>query len=311
MNVRDVLSRLLEYFDDARFLSSEIYEAEVLKKYHHNVKLNYPSLFVVSLSYPKRILKHHEDAFISSNYTFGEDYHLVLKRRMKEAMSSLPFEYQMFVDNHSLDERLAASLSGLGYQGKNQLIITKDYGTYQFLGILSVNHVFDYTSEPVTLDGCGTCRKCIDACPGKALSEEGYIRSNCISSYNQEKISLSLDQIKKNYLLFGCDICQIVCPKNLKIENSKHHDFDFSGKEYVFLDDLVTLSEKSFKQKYNHMAYLWKGKNLLLRNAITLLHNTNRTDKMDLLQQLSLKSYPDYLQSTIRLTIQELEKKIT
>ncbi|MGD9910532.1 MAG: epoxyqueuosine reductase [Candidatus Izemoplasmatales bacterium] len=307
MKLSLVLDRLLAYFDDARYLSSKVYEEEIIKRYHHEVSVEYPSIFVVSLSYPKRLVKHQGDSFISSNYTFGLDYHIALKKRMQEAMSSIPLEYKMYVDNHPLDERLAAELSGIGYLGKNQLIIRKNAGTYHFLGLLVINQVFENHPRSLITDTCGTCTKCIDACPGKALSEDGYIRDHCISSYNQEKRVLSIDEISKNYLLFGCDICQLVCPKNKDLQEVSHHDFDISGKEYVHLSDLVNLSSKQFEEKYHSMAYLWKGKNLLLRNAVTLLHNQKAVNQLDLLKSLLHKDYPEYLKDTIRKTIDRFE----
>ena len=89
-------------------------------------------MVVLGLSYPRRTLKHTDTHLVPSFYTFGKDYHLVLKRRIEEVMKPLNLKYISGVDNHPHNERLAAVLSGVGYFGKNQLIINKDYGTYMF-----------------------------------------------------------------------------------------------------------------------------------------------------------------------------------
>ena len=157
-------------------------------------------------------------------------------------------------------------------------------------------------------DSCGDCRICIDACPTNALSEKGYDSYKCISNFNQEKRPLSIEEIKANYCLFGCDICQLVCPKNINIKQSKLESFKLSGKEGVDILDLFKLSEKEFKEKYSEMAYNWKGKTILLRNALTILLRQNNYKYNDLIEE-SLKKYQSpWFQETAKLIFKELKK---
>jgi len=232
----------------------------------------FPTMVVLGLAYPKRTIKHTKTHLVPSFYTFGKDYHLVIKEKINLLKDDLPCAYELFVDNHSYNERLAAQLAGIGYFAKNQLIINESYGSYIFLSIVFLDISIQKPFLNMIEDGCKDCRKCIDACPTSALSEGHYIQEKCISHYNQSKVILTDDQIKHNYSLFGCDICQLACPKNINIQTPTNDAFKLSGKETVEIKDLFNLSGKEFSQKYNEMAYLWKGKTILMRNAVCLMY---------------------------------------
>lgn len=244
-----------------------------------------------------------------SFYTFGKDYHQVLQERIKMAMKDTNLSYKSYVDNHPLDERLIASLGRIGYYGKNQLIISPKHGTYHFLGIILLEEKWDEVLPNSTLDSCGDCRKCIDSCPTGALTENGYIQSRCLSNLNQLKAPLPDFAFEKNYALFGCDICQLVCPKNIHLTPVFHPEFELSGKEQVSINDLFSLSEKAFKDKYAGMAYLWKGKKVLLRNALTLLVKSNNHLYDDDVISLLDKTQPAWFQATLEKAIQERTRK--
>ncbi len=233
--------------------------------------ITYPTMVVLGLTYPKRIIKHTHTHLVPSFYTFGSDYHEVLKERILKVMKNFPYAYDFGVDNHPHDERLAAVLAGVGYFGKNQLIINKDYGTYIFLGIVFIDVEIENEIILEINDDCGSCRQCIDACPTGALFDGGYDQEKCIGNFNQEKRELTNNEIKANYTLFGCDICQMVCPKNIDKGVITHPEFELSGKEMVSIIDLFQDSDKEFKSKYGDMSYMWKGKTILMRNALTLI----------------------------------------
>ena len=269
---------------------------------------NYQTMVVLGLAYPKRTIKHTKTHLVPSFYTFGQDYHTVLKDRIKDVMKDLPYPYELGVDNHPHDERLAATLAGIGYFGKNQLIINSEYGTYMFLGIVFID--IELLNEIVLdiHDDCGTCTKCIDACPVKALSEKGFEINLCMSHYNQAKRVLSDGEVDSNYALFGCDICQMVCPKNINKGIKTHPEFELSGKELVSVTDLFTDSDQVFKKKYEDMSYLWKGKTILMRNALTILLKKKNTLYNDLIEQSLHKYKMPWYQDTATRILEKLKK---
>ena len=271
--------------------------------------ITYPTMVVLGLTYPKRIIKHTQTHLVPSFYTFGSDYHNVLKKRIVEVMNNFPYAYEFGVDNHPHDERLAAVLAGVGYFGKNQLIINKDYGTYIFLGIVFIDVEIEKEIILDSSDDCGSCTKCIDACPTGALFDGGYNQHKCISNFNQEKRELTNEEIKANYVLFGCDICQMVCPKNINKGVITHPEFILSGKEMVSILDLFQDSEKEFKLKYGDMSYMWKGKTILMRNALTLLAKQNNKAYNELIKNSMDRVKAKWYIQTAHKILEKLNRK--
>lgn len=308
MNFYDFQERLKFEFPEFGIIKTERYlkAASTLNLAFPTIKYNH--MIVVALSYPKRIMKSTKSELYASMYTFGRDYHLVLKEKMAKVMLGFDYEYEFAVDNHPFDERLAAQVAGIGFFGKNQLIINPSYGSFIFLGIIFINLAIESEIINKIDDSCGDCRICIDSCPTKALLNPGYKREKCISDFNQTKKILSETEIKANYCLFGCDICQLVCPKNVNIKPTTHDEFAFSGKEAIKVRDLLTLSERQFKEKYKNMAYLWKGKTILMRNALTLLLRQKNTDYNDLIKQSIDKNPTSWYKNTAENILSKLDK---
>ncbi len=308
MNFDDFKEKLEFEFSEFGIIKTERYlkEARVLNLAFPDIK--YKHMIVVALSYPKRIMKSTKTELYASMYTFGKDYHLVLKEKMAKVMQGFDYEYEFAVDNHPFDERLAAQLAGIGFFGKNQLIINPSYGSFIFLGIIFINLDMDIEIIKKIDDSCGDCRICIDSCPTNSLLNPGYDREKCISDFNQTKKILSETEIKVNYCIFGCDICQLVCPKNINIKPTTHDEFAFSGKEAIAIRDLLTLSEKQFKEKYEDMAYLWKGKTILMRNALTLLLRQHNSDYNDLIKQSIEKHQTPWYKITAQNILTKLDK---
>lgn len=284
----DILKKMFEKsFDLVGIIETNTYLNEASIRNINVPDEAYPTMVVVGLAYPYRVIKHTKTHLIPSFYTFGQDYHTVLKKRMDTCLKDFPYPYHYGVDNHPHNERLAAVLAGLGFFGKNQLIINDKLGSYFFLGIVFINESIDRTITLDVSDDCGTCRKCIDACPPGALYEGGFNVNKCMSHYNQSKRILLDEEVDLNYSLFGCDICQMVCPKNIKKGTKIHSEFELSGKEHVSIQDLFTLSEKGFKETYKDMSYLWKGKTILMRNALMVLKRMNN------------HTYDDFIKSSL------------
>ena len=296
-------------FDVCGIIHTKRYLEEAKKMGKDVPHVDYQTMVVLGLAYPMRFFKHTNTHLIPSFYTFGSDYHQVLKKRIEDVMKDLPYPYELGVDNHPHNERLAATLAGIGFFGKNQLIINKDLGTYMFLGLVFIDLTLENEFILEVADDCGTCRKCIDACPPGALFEGGFDVKKCMSHYNQTKKVLSDDEIDLNYSLFGCDICQMVCPKNIKKGTQVHPEFELSGKEMVSIVDLFTNSEKEFKNKYSDMSFLWKGKTILMRNALTILHKQNNSNYNDLIELSILKHQMPWYQETAIKILDKLKQK--
>ena len=156
-----------------------------------------------------------------SQYAFGKDYHLVVKDKLKQLMQFINDQIgevngRCFVDSAPVLERDWAKRSGIGWIGKNTLLIHPKQGSYFFLAelIIDLDLVYDHPIK----DFCGTCTRCIDACPTEAISPQGYILdgSKCISYLTielKEAIPESFKGKMDNWM-FGCDVCQQVCPWN-------------------------------------------------------------------------------------------------
>ena len=156
-----------------------------------------------------------------SRYAYGEDYHKVLRRKLKGLVREMQAEFgefqaRVFVDSGPVLERDWARRSGQGWMGKNTMLIHPRKGSYFFLAEIILDLEFDY-DHPIR-DHCGTCRRCIDACPTEAISPEGYVLdgSKCISYLTIELKDAIPDAFagKMDGWIFGCDICQEVCPWN-------------------------------------------------------------------------------------------------
>jgi epoxyqueuosine reductase len=195
---------------------------------HFDKRLN-PTLLVegsksvISLSYnyfPEKNLSEFVDLKISK-YAYGEDYHELIKEILQEMVLELKeeigdFDCRVFTDSAPILERSWARKSGLGWVGKNANLITKQNGSFYFLAEIICDLVLqeDYS----TTDHCGTCTKCIEACPTDAIISEKIIDgSKCISYFTIELKEMLIPEEMKNKFdgwMFGCDVCQDVCPWN-------------------------------------------------------------------------------------------------
>jgi epoxyqueuosine reductase len=177
---------------------------------------------VISLMYNYYTEKKQIDAQAPkiSIYAYGKDYHIVLKKKLKSMIKQIQqkigsFEGRIFVDSAPVMERQWAREAGLGWLGKNTLLINKQSGSYFFLAEIICDLELEY-DHPLTKDYCGTCTACIDACPTDAIQPYVVNASKCISYLTIElKDAIPAEFAgKMNNWMFGCDICQQVCPWN-------------------------------------------------------------------------------------------------
>lgn len=173
--------------------------------------------------------------FKVSRYAYGRDYHKVLKKKMKGLLAYIHEEIgeidgRCFVDSAPVLERAWAARSGLGWIGKNSMLLRKGSGSWYFLAELIVD--LELVPDGPVKDYCGNCTKCIDACPTDAIHEPYKVDgSRCISYFTietkQEKLPTEFKESFNDWI-FGCDICQEVCPINARAQ--QHHEPDFELK---------------------------------------------------------------------------------
>ena len=177
---------------------------------------------VISLSYnyfPKVKIDEINN-FKISKYAYGEDYHEVIKDILKEMVAEIQeeigeFGFRVFVDSAPVLEKAWARKSGLGWVGKNANLITKKHGSFYFLAEIICDLELDY--DLAVTDHCGSCRACIDACPTQAIVSDRIVDgSKCISYATIELKNEIPDYFngKMDDWMFGCDVCQDVCPWN-------------------------------------------------------------------------------------------------
>lgn len=177
---------------------------------------------VISLSYnyfPEEKIPSL-DNFKISKYAYAEDYHEVIKDVLREMVTELQqeigeFSYRVFVDSAPVMERSWAKKSGIGWVGKNANLITKQSGSFYFLAEIICD--LELIADHETTDHCGTCRKCIDACPTNAIVSDKIVDGSKCISYATIELKNEIPDHFKNKMedwMFGCDICQDVCPWN-------------------------------------------------------------------------------------------------
>ena len=222
-------------------------------------KLVENSKSVISLTYnyyPKKVLKS-DSTFKISKYAYGKDYHVVLKKKLKQLINIMKdkfgsFEGRVFVDSAPILERAWAKKSGLGWIGKNTNLINKQSGSFFFLAEIIVDLELNY--DNTTTDHCGSCTACIDACPTNAIYEPYKLdASRCISYYTielKESFSSNLSSDFKDWI-FGCDICQDVCPWNRFSKASDEVLFETIPEISNFNKaDWIDLTEETFKKVF-------------------------------------------------------------
>jgi epoxyqueuosine reductase len=193
------------------------------------------SIISVILNYFPSETQHDKSAPVLSKYAYGKDYHKVIKRKLNKLLQFINKEISIvngrgFVDSAPVLDRAWAAQAGLGWIGKNSLLISPKLGSFVFIGTLIIDLELSY-NKPIA-DHCGGCNKCIQACPTNAIQEPKSIDSNRCISYltieNKKEIPTSF-QLKFHKRVFGCDICQDVCPWNRKVKPHQTPEFNPSS----------------------------------------------------------------------------------
>jgi epoxyqueuosine reductase len=225
-----------------------------------------------------------------SRYAWGEDYHDVLGKKLQELAAALrerfaePFEARWYVDTGAIHERVYARHAGLGWLGKNTLLLNEQLGSLFFLGVILTTLELAPSlgaAEAPPPDLCGNCRLCLDACPTDAFPEPYVLDARRCISYLTIELRGAIPEELREPLgrhVFGCDICQEVCPWNARAPVSELTAFQprVSGGESLFhprLEWLAALSEEEFREMFRGSPLKrakWRG---LVRNACVALGN--------------------------------------
>jgi epoxyqueuosine reductase len=238
------------------------------------------SIVVVALNYftPH---EHEKDASKGkvSRYAWGDDYHDVLKEKLRALLDFIKAEApradgKLCVDTAPIMDKVWAARAGLGWIGKHSNLITKEYGSWVFLGEIVLDLELDYDDETVP-DHCGSCTACLDACPTAAIVAPYTVDSRKCLSYATIELRAPdfPEEIVKdlNGWLYGCDICQDVCPWNRFEKPTDEPRFEpRAGNVTAELDEILSLSPEKYAEKFRRSAMKRTKLAGLQRNALAL-----------------------------------------
>jgi epoxyqueuosine reductase len=211
-----------------------------------------------------------------SRYAWGKDYHLIIWSMLDKLESELKkndpsFESISYVDTGPVMDKAWAVRAGIGWLGKHTNVINREIGSWFFIANIFTNYEFEY-SEPIP-DFCGSCTACLDACPTKAIVQEYVVDANkCISYLTIENRGTISEEFKGKFdeWIFGCDICQDVCPWNQKFPvETMIKDFHPENKA-LNLTDILEMTEEEFKEKFKNSPIKRAKLSGLKRNAAYL-----------------------------------------
>jgi epoxyqueuosine reductase len=224
-------------------------------------------------------LEDASSAFVS-RYALGRDYHKVLRAKLQALAERMtaelgPFDYRVFTDSAPVMEVSLAALSGLGWRGKHTLLLSRDAGSLFFLGELFVS--LDLRKDPATTEHCGTCERCIDVCPTKAIVAPYQLDARrCVSYLTIEHPGAIPEELRAlmGNRIYGCDDCQLVCPWNKYAKAANDPDFAVrNGLDRASLIDLFAWTEEEFLRRFEGSAIRRIGHERWLRNIAVALGN--------------------------------------
>ncbi len=267
------------------------------------------SIIAIAIAYPSRLQdapksKKGERRGIFSRSSWGLDYHHVVKDRVKKLEAFIQERVpdallKSMVDTGELADRAVAERAGIGWSGKNCSILDPEYGSYIYLGEMITN--IPFPPDTPMEDLCGSCTKCLDACPTGALVGGGQINAKrCISFLTQTKEMIPMEfRDKVGNRLYGCDSCQTSCPYNKRVDFHLHEELE-ADPEVVKpeLLSLLSLSNRAFKEQYGSLSGAWRGKMPIQRNAILALAHFKDPENIDPLSELLKKDARPVIRGT-------------
>lgn len=280
-------------------------EPDIEKRVTPALLLDEPrSIIAIALAYPAKMKvrfqsKKGERRGIFCRASWGVDYHHILRDRLKKLeefiLSKMPdARVKSMVDTGELSDRAVAERAGIGWSGKNCAIITPEFGSYVYLGEMITSIPFE-PDQPIE-DQCGTCNKCLEACPTGALVQGGQINAqHCIGFLTQTKDFVP-DEFREKIgnRIYGCDSCQTSCPMNKGKDFHFHEEMDSNIEiNKPLLRPILKMSNREFKERFGHLAGSWRGKKPIQRNAIlAIVHFKDETAIPDLIDIMEKDSRP-------------------
>lgn len=259
--------------------SCEFEEQDIAKR--TDVRNMFPeckSIIAIGVPYAEGYKKPiTDDMGLLSVVSFGKDYHQkikgILKKFAEKIREHIDFKYEICVDTSPLIDREICKNAGIGNYGKNTLLINENYGSFINLGYLLTDLDIECGRRKDNINICGECQICIKNCPNNAILKNGGINARkCVSYLTQTKNYIPFEYRKSiGNQIYGCDVCQLVCPKN-KINSEKNPAADYSSL-LIDLKELIQISNKEFALKYGMLSGSWRGRNIWKRNAIIAAGN--------------------------------------
>jgi epoxyqueuosine reductase len=257
-----------------------------------------------------------------SRYAWSrEDYHQSVLRRVRQVEAKLkqavggdtPVETRSYVDTGPLVERIYAKYAGVGWLGKNTCLINQQIGSWLFLGVIVTS--LELTPDTPAPDRCGTCTRCIEACPTEALIAPYELDSNkCISYLTIEKRGAIPKDMRTGMgnQIFGCDICQDVCPWNRKAPSSEKPEFQArEGLVNPALAWLAEISQEEFRENFRGSPIKRTKRSGLRRNALIAIGNSGDRSLMPVAERSSHDSDPVIFEAASWAKQQLLKKNQT
>ncbi|MBE0672110.1 MAG: tRNA epoxyqueuosine(34) reductase QueG [Anaerolineales bacterium] len=268
------------------------------------------SILVLALPYPP-LSQKKEDEFQIAAYARGDDYHDIIPPRLKQIVEFIeeqigsPIASRYYTDTGPILERELAQRAGLGWIGKNSMLINPQAGSTFFLAEILLGIELE-PDEPLTTDHCGTCTRCIDACPTQCILPDRTLEARrCISYLTielKDEIPEELRPQMENWI-FGCDICQQVCPWN-RFSLPPDSAFETKIPLPVLTSDLL-LSSVEFNQRFKNSPVKRSKRRGYLRNlSVAVGHNGNEKD-MQLLEQAAQDEEP-LIRTHVKWAIQKI-----
>ncbi len=246
------------------------------------------SVVMLGLSYapdrdPLELLEEKERGVISV-YAQGADYHDILKPRLKRVAGALQratgADVKVFVDTAPLMEKPLAALAGLGWQGKHTNLVSRQYGSWLFLGAILTSA--DLSADTPETDHCGSCRRCLDVCPTAAFPGPYRLDPRRCISYLTIEHKGPIDRELRPAMgnrIFGCDDCLAVCPWNKFAQAGREARLAVrNGLDGPPLADLLPLDDETFRKRFAKTPIKRTGRNRFIRNVLIAAGNSGRAD---------------------------------